>query len=64
MAVGVIVETLDVQTSFAPIRIVMYSAPWKTAMVTWPPSAFIRAPVFASLKLRPLIAAFAARMRR
>jgi hypothetical protein len=34
VAVGVMVETLDVHTSLAPIRIVTYSAPCETAVVT------------------------------
>jgi hypothetical protein len=64
VVVSVMVATLDVQTSLAPIRIVTYSTPCETTVVTCPLRAFMRAPVLASLKLRPKIAGCAARMRR
>ena len=34
VSVGVIVDSLDVQTSFAPMRIVTYCAPCETAVCT------------------------------
>ncbi len=63
LATEVIVASLLAQASLAPIRIVTYSTLWPAAVVTWPGSALITEPDLASLKLLPLIAGFAVRMR-
>jgi hypothetical protein len=46
--VGVIVETDEVQTSFAPMRIVTYWACWLIALCAWTPVSATVAPDTAS----------------
>ena len=58
------VEIEEVQTSFAPIRTVAYWMCCEAAVVSWPSSADIWAPVLASLKAWPLIFELRARIRR
>ena len=52
------------QASLAPMRMVTYPTPCETAASAWPGMSSAVAPLRASLKLRPLMAGFFARMRR
>ena len=63
VATGVIEASLDVQTSFATIRIVTSSTRCEAAVVTCPLRSIIRAPVFASFAFLPAMSPFLARMR-
>ncbi len=59
VATGVIPDSEDAQTSFAPIRTVTYSVPRETAAAIWPFRSAMSAPVVAWLYDRPAIAGVA-----
>ena len=62
LAVGVRVPSQR-QRSFAPMRMVTYSAPWSTVRRAWPGASAMRAPETALFQRWPRIAGFRARMR-
>src|ERR1700730_8740255 len=61
VATEVMVDSLLVQASLAPISMVTYWTPWPTAVCAWPAMSTALAPLRASLKLRPLMAGLTAR---
>ena len=60
---GVIALSLEAQTSFAPMRIVTYSAPRPITPCTWPARSAMSAPLAAWLNDRPVIDGLSARSR-